>query len=42
MQYSNQTNTNRPLENNEAFAIFILGLTVLMSLIFIGVKVFFG
>ncbi|WP_413160860.1 hypothetical protein ACL6C3_20330 [Capilliphycus salinus ALCB114379] len=42
MQHSNQTNANPPLQNNEAFAIFIFGLTVLMSLILIGVKAVFG
>ncbi len=40
MQYSHRTDTNRPLENNEAFAIFILGLTVFISLILISIKVF--
>lgn len=42
MQYSRHTDTNHPLENNEAFAIFILGLTLFMSLTLIGVKAFFG
>ncbi|MEL7036880.1 MAG: hypothetical protein AAFO04_14835 [Cyanobacteria bacterium J06592_8] len=42
MQSSRRTDTNRPLENNEAFAIFILGITVFISLMLISVKVLFG